>query len=407
MIALWMFYAAALAGLFTAAAWGAEQALRLHGRPGRWVWGAALAASLLLPAGALAWRTAAGTAPGETVDSPAAPSPPSAGVLSGFDLSSVAPPAAFDRATPFLLAGWALLSAGALVFFALGVLHLSRRRRGWRRERVRDQPVRVSEGFGPAVVGVFRPEIVLPRWMLDMDAPALDLALRHEREHLERRDTLLLAAAFLAAAALPWNLALWAQLRRLRQSVELDCDLRVLASGASRKGYGALLLEVGGHAGRSRLAVAALSEPPSFLERRIGMITKRPIHGRAVRTLGALVLTGVLVALACDVAPPTVVVAPPPPSAQLEAVQAQAVGSDTIRVRGASSIDSQSGPPVIYIDGIRIMGESQAALSAIEPNDIERIQVTRGAEAALAFPDAPDAANGVIEIFMRRGRGEG
>src|SRR6185295_7923924 len=118
--------------------------------------------------------------------------------------------------------------------------------------------------FGPAVVGALRPQIVLPMWSLHLDFEGRDLGLRHEMEHLRARDTLLLSAAYLATCAMPWNPWMWWQLERLRLAVELDCDRRVLRSGASRKRYGALLLLVGERGGQAPLASAALSEPISF-----------------------------------------------------------------------------------------------------------------------------------------------
>jgi hypothetical protein len=403
MMALWMLYAAVLSALVTLAAWGAEQALRLNGRPARWVWASALAASLMVPAtvgvrpplhgGEIAAGSPAGGADGARSEA-----------LGRLTALRPTPSPALERATPYLLGAWALATAGGLVFFGVGLRHLSHRRRRWPRENVRGGTVRISERFGPAVVGVLRPEIVLPRWMLGMNADALDLALRHEREHLERKDTLLLAAAFLATVASPWNVALWAQLWRLRLAVELDCDLRVLEGGASRKRYGALLLHVGGQAGRGRLGVAALSEPTSFLERRLRMITRRSDRKQVLRTLGALALTGAGVAGACDVPAPTAVAAPPSPSAQMETIQSSVASGATLRVRGAGSIEA-AGAPVIFVDGIRLMGEARDALSELEPTDILRIEVIQGAEAGLRYPDTPEAANGVIRIYMKPGRG--
>ena len=81
-----------------------------------------------------------------------------------------------------------------------------------------------SPSFGPALVGVLKPWIVIPRWALGMDAERLRLTFLHEVEHRDARDTSLLLAASLAAALNPWNPAMWWCVRRLRQSVELDCD---------------------------------------------------------------------------------------------------------------------------------------------------------------------------------------
>jgi TonB-dependent starch-binding outer membrane protein SusC len=84
-----------------------------------------------------------------------------------------------------------------------------------------------------------------------------------------------------------------------------------------------------------------------------------------------------------------------------------------IVLRGAASI-SQSNEPLIYVDGIRIdnssdsgistttAGASWSGLDDINPADIERIEIIRGASAATLY--GTEASAGVIQIFTRRGR---
>lgn len=84
----------------------------------------------------------------------------------------------------------------------------------------------------------------------------------------------------------------------------------------------------------------------------------------------------------------------------------------TIMMRGANSL-SQSNEPVIYVDGVRIdnsrssgigtttAGVSWSGLDDINPEDIENIEVIRGASAATLY--GTEAASGVIQIFTNRG----
>ena len=84
-----------------------------------------------------------------------------------------------------------------------------------------------------------------------------------------------------------------------------------------------------------------------------------------------------------------------------------------IVLRGAASI-TQSNEPLIYVDGIRIdnssssgistttAGASWSGLDDINPADIERIEIIRGASAATLY--GSEASAGVIQIFTRRGR---
>ena len=68
-----------------------------------------------------------------------------------------------------------------------------------------------------------------------------------------------------------------------------------------------------------------------------------------------------------------------------------------IRLRGATSI-AGSQSPLIIIDGTI----SRATLADIASEDIERIEVIKGAAASSLY--GSDAANGVIQIFTKRGR---
>ena len=92
-----------------------------------------------------------------------------------------------------------------------------------------------------------------------------------------------------------------------------------------------------------------------------------------------------------------------------------AVGTSAqIRIRGASSLSGNT-QPVIYIDGIRMQGGAQSsfdnsgassqatsALDAIDPNDIESVEVIKGPAAATLY--GADAASGVIQIITKKGR---
>jgi TonB-dependent starch-binding outer membrane protein SusC len=84
-----------------------------------------------------------------------------------------------------------------------------------------------------------------------------------------------------------------------------------------------------------------------------------------------------------------------------------------IVLRGAASV-SQSNEPLIYVDGVRIDNSSSSGISTttagaswsgmddINPADIERVEIIRGASAATLY--GSEASAGVIQIFTRRGR---
>ncbi|NIP60317.1 MAG: TonB-dependent receptor [Gemmatimonadetes bacterium] len=100
-------------------------------------------------------------------------------------------------------------------------------------------------------------------------------------------------------------------------------------------------------------------------------------------------------------------------------VSAGAGSGKMIRLRGNNSV-AQSNQPLIYIDGVRVRSEAypknvppvgysgrsgniQASpLNDINPEDIERIEVIKGAAATTLY--GTEASAGVIQIFTKRGQ---
>lgn len=325
MIALSMLYLAA-AGLVTgAAAWLVERAALAVGRPARWAWAAALAATVAL-GGGLVGREVEAPAPaqgatagvvrlpgGVLPGAPAAATPRGwAAVRSRMTAlvaavpATVNAPAAWAALDRPLAAAWGVLTALVLARAALARRRVRRMVRLWPARAVGRARVLISPDVGPAVLGAARPAVVLPGWALG--DPRLPLMLAHESEHVRARDPLLLAAGRLAAALVPWNPAAWWQLRRLRAAVEVDCDRRVLAPRAAQtRTYAHLLLDV---AGRTPAAVPdlALAPAPTLLRRRILLMTaRRPAPARLLVPRVALPLLGgvALTALACELPRPT------------------------------------------------------------------------------------------------------
>jgi TonB family protein len=308
MILDWMLYAAAVALLLGIAALAIETGVRELGWPVRGLWGAALAGSVLLPLLA-ALRVLTGAGSGRLGGTLGAMSLlPGAGA-SGAAGSHGSRLGAFDP-DPWLLALWATATLVLLAWLAMALWRIRRRSARWRPWWLDGRQVWLSEETGPAVVGVLRSRIVLPTWVLNRGAEERALILAHEEEHLLVRDPPLLAAFLLLVVAFPWNLPLWWQWRRFRQAVEFDCDRRVLARGMDPRAYGRLLLAVSEYGAPRQLSIAALAEPPSFLERRIrAMLLPRSRRGRLVATASAAV-SALLLAGACNMDHPTVLVLP-------------------------------------------------------------------------------------------------
>ena len=299
MILAWMVYALLVGILAGAAAWVLEALLRSHRRPARWVWLGALLFSVLWPlVTALRPPNAGASHTGSGGQAPAVLLEPLTLAVEGE--SSLR---ALDEPLVVL---WVGLSG---LFMTLALLLLLRThwlRKRWTGEEAGGRRVLFSENWGPAVVGFFRPQIVLPRWSRNLDEKGFRLILDHEAEHLRAGDLRLQILAGLLPLLLPWNLPLWWQWRRLRVAAEGDCDLRVLRQHPrSTRAYLDLLLEVGHRLSGERMAAAMLSEPERSLRRRIQIMTmplpKRPwVRGVLLSAVGAG-----LIAVACWAPGPT------------------------------------------------------------------------------------------------------
>ena len=178
--------------------------------------------------------------------------------------------------TRYLVIAWMAISALLICWLATAALVLRRRATTWSRESILGHDVLVSDDTGPALIGALRPWIVVPRWFVAEPAGVQRLILEHEIQHIVARDPLLMRAAMLVAIAVPWNLPLWWQLYRLRLCIELDCDARVLKSGADAFNYAEVLLGVVRRAVAMPIGVVAMSEPASALAQRIRAVTSAP-----------------------------------------------------------------------------------------------------------------------------------
>jgi TonB-linked SusC/RagA family outer membrane protein len=82
--------------------------------------------------------------------------------------------------------------------------------------------------------------------------------------------------------------------------------------------------------------------------------------------------------------------------ARLAPISAQPGSEIAIRLRGSTSIGGRQDP-LFIVDGVI----SRFGLADIAPEDIERVEIIKGAAASSLY--GSDAANGVVQIFTRRG----
>lgn len=293
---MWMLYVTAVGCVLGLAALLAEWALRQLGRPVRWAWAAALASTVMVPLGVAV--VAAGVLP-----------------VDGFLSAGSRPASGVDT---LLLAGWGVVTLVLLASLRLSAWTLRRNLRSWRSDVVEGQRVRLSTVFGPSVVGVRAPRVVLPAWVVGSPQWLRRLVVRHEREHVRAGDTALLSAGIVAAALVPWCVPLWWQLHRLRRAIETDCDARVLAAIDAPRAYANALVAIAGRPPGRLQPVPTLAPRAGELERRIRLITRsRPGSRRA--GLGLLVAALASLLAAGSVPAPATLPAPVLPTFRLAA----------------------------------------------------------------------------------------
>lgn len=289
-------------GILAVGAWGVDRLLRPAGMGTRFVWlgGLGAGAALLVAAPLrLLWsrrEVAAGI-------EPAVELAPAASFVA--ELSEVATivvqrlPAWTESA---LLSVWIAASLATLAALVIGAMRHRRTALASPATELLGTPVRVSEAFGPAVIGVWSPMIIVPRWLLARSAEEQRLVIAHERAHIEARDPLLLVAGAWLVVLTPWNPVSWWCFARLRLATELDCDARVLRAGAPPRTYGSLLLDLTAALPMSRIGSPAFAARPSQLEQRLLAMTTRPVGPRRRRAtlLAAAMIAATALIAACS-----------------------------------------------------------------------------------------------------------
>lgn len=341
MIVPWMLYSVVVAAVLGTAASLGEAACRHRGLAVRPIWAGAGVITLALCAAAW-WAPGTGLQASIGLGSLVVVEAPASGAAGeGWWLASVWTNAAALIARlggvaesvrplePIVLGLWAAVSGALVLVLNASALALQRRSARWRRTRLRGVDVTISHATGPAVIGVVRPRIVVPSWVLGETEEAQGLVLRHEQEHVHAGDPWLVLASFLVALLMPWNPALWWQFKRLREAVELDCDRRVLrdAGASRRRAYGELLLVVAHHlrASAPRPALACFAERGTALERRIRTMLRLASPLPLKWTLTLIVGSAGLLALACSVPGPDSPTAPETTEATSEVYEAAEV----------------------------------------------------------------------------------
>jgi bla regulator protein BlaR1 len=428
----WMLYSVLVATMLATAAGAAQSLARILGYRLRWIWVGALGLTTILSAGSALNRLG----PPEQIGALAASSQ-SASIRSTnsswLEIGSAfvgdarrtvtGAIAAVERlidhgvsstATIYVLCTWLSVSIGLAIIFVVVLARVHRARRQWPLSRVQQVRVRISPAFGPVVVGLVRPEIIVPRWLLHRSADEQQLAITHEQEHLRTHDPLVLGLAWIVAIAAPWNPAVWYMVSRLRLAIELDCDARVLRRGVSARAYGSLLIEVAQNASPLTLSALGFAEESSQLYQRILALRGSTATFPRARGIAAACFAMMGVFVACTVAPPTQSVATDTQTVAVRRIGSAdraAGGVGPFIVRNPRRTSAAGGPssiarhvdsvlvktqPLFIVDGVRVRTNG---IDGIDPKTIANVEVIKGAAAIAEY--GPDAERGVVIVKTR------
>jgi bla regulator protein blaR1 len=237
----------------------------------RWMWCAIIAVSIVVPGYN---RFHHNVAVSDVLGAPSATHGPASFVA--LDPTWWAHTESYDNSINQL---WMISSVALILWGVVGVVRVAylvhnarRRARKGAPTIVDGVPVVVTDSLGPATAGLLRSRVLVPRWVLALSGAEQRYIIRHEEEHRRAHDAHLLFITSLPILLVPWNLALWWQVRRMCLAVETDCDNRVVARLGDPGAYGELLLKVAESASRGPRLQPALLGGMGSLEHRLTVL---------------------------------------------------------------------------------------------------------------------------------------
>ncbi|WP_419950412.1 TonB family protein [Candidatus Palauibacter sp.] len=378
MVIAWIGYCVLVSTLLGLAAFAAERALGHFRKPVRWTWFAAIVGSLAAPIVAFLFPglfPGNAPAPARPLGEFAALADPASAALAVNPLQGRESAAGLDLAAIGTVLGWVwvVLIAAMLVHLVRVYRRLRLEMRAWTPGQVLGEPVMISHDRGPAVVGIGRSVVVMPKWISALEERLLRLVFLHEREHQRAGDHRLFTVGITALVLMPWNPFLWWQVSRLRLAIEFDCDRRVLARGESPQDYADALIAVGGRVSAPLLTAAAFAERKPAVERRLRRMTEPLARRRVLRSLGAsgLAMLAIVFLLGCPT-PENSLNAPEPPAAAT--APAEALEGELAPPLGAEAGARGERPTFIPFDTDPILQnarEVMATLEAAYPEDLK------------------------------------
>jgi hypothetical protein len=273
---------------------------------------------------------------------------------------------------------------------------------------------------GPALCGLFRPVILLPRGLSEqIEAESLRQVLRHELIHLQRWDLACNLLQVCVQIAWWWNPLVWFSNARIRSLREAAVDEAVMLEPGSDD-YPATLVAVARYCAvppRMPMAFLGVLESGSRLEARVRRLLERPLPRSArlgwegcltVLVAGALFLP-MGFARVENPAPPTAVAkapaapraepAPPASPRALDGSAVPAIGAPLqVDIQGRFVEIRGSLPPELV--GVLSTNRSSVRLTATATRDLIKVFNERDGIDFLTAPRVMTLANRAAEISV-------
>ena len=135
----------------------------------------------------------------------------------------------------------------------------------------------------PALVGLLRPSILLPVWLVArLEHGALEWSLRHELTHWRHGDPWLVRVRELAEICFYFHPAAWWVGRRMEEAMETACDRAVVASEADASDYAQRLYQILAEVRERRRTVLAggLFATRTQIKGRLQVLVQSPLRTR-------------------------------------------------------------------------------------------------------------------------------
>lgn len=218
----------------------------------------------------------------------------------------------------YLFAGWALIASLLLLRLGTGIWRVRSLRANCREVNLAALDPKIAKVFGalakrrrvslctskelsvPAAIGLFRPAIVFPESLFaQLSTGELEMIVRHEMAHLERRDDWTNLIQKLVKAVFFFHPAVWWIENRLTLEREMACDDIVLEQTQSRHAYASSLISFAEklHSARALALAQSLVSRAHQMAARVEQIldATRPVGTRVWKP--AMALSGGLLLL--------------------------------------------------------------------------------------------------------------